>query len=195
MGACTSQMDSQSELKKSILSSFIPDSEWDEFSKLWTCESYAPGKNIILRPTQAMYVVLSGQVQVFMQKTNVHSHNTRQSIKQPGMKVETFHKGEIIHMFSNKLRATDGTLVYKAMQVSFMPFPADGVGCSVASISSDALQTYLDKPRNDKDAVVIDSLRWLAKMNVGHLLSEKNMTYRIPQDQVRPDQATLWCVN
>ena len=184
MGACLSNPDYQPILKNSVLASFIPDNEWDEFVRLWKCETYSTQKHICMKPSHAMYIVTSGSIHAYIQKTNM-TDVTWNNVSKHGNKIEVFETGDVIHMFSNKLRVSDGSIVYKDVQVLYFPVTSQGKVCSVASLAVDDIQRYVDKIREDNDSKdIIESLKWLFKMNIGHILSEKNMTYRLSQEQV-----------
>lgn len=114
MGNCLSISEHKGALKKSILSNFVPDNEWDYFASLWRSEKPQLVKNIFLHEDDAMYVVVSGKVEATMYRLNHDA--SPENIE----KVQTFEAGDLIHMFSNNTRGLHVLTIVLKLIISSM---------------------------------------------------------------------------
>jgi hypothetical protein len=171
MGVCASKAEHSGIIKKSILNRFIPEGELNDFSALWSTETYQLSRYIRMNTNTAMYLVVSGQIHVVLQRRVVQFTGPVKQWKfVDPITVQVFEAGDIVHLFNTASLISEGYMVLDGLYLSLIPKPVKGGSVQIAVLDNNALQEYLKKQRSDSKAC--DNLKWLSELNVSVLAQE-----------------------
>jgi hypothetical protein len=178
--ACSGKVEHLGPLKKSILNTLVPENEWDSFVALLKVEKYSISKHLYLNKKDSLYVVLSGEVTATIHCINKHGQ------PETSLLVRTYRPGEIIHMFSNSVRAPEGYLLYKDIRMTFSPVSVDGY-VAVAVLEEEPLLKFLERPRADPS--IMESFNWFCRMKLSDVMFDNKWTHGIGHSHVSLLQA------